>query len=620
MKIYGRKNTSGFMSGMSHLVAFCVTGFLPTLLIISVYFIGTGTPRTLLAWIYAASIPCYYFTAALILTMLLSPLYFLRHTRYLVIAPLVCMDFYLFLNLFIYDIYRFHLDAVFLYILVKDFYGIGVPLYIICLLALFLAAIILVNVFIFRRSQGFRKWPATVMMWAVALYTAGQFIHVWGAEFHLSSITRYANGFPYFYPIKASKLMAKLERNHLIVAPAPSGGNDLNIDVQAENDALSLNYPLKKIRCTCPPGQRPNILFFLLESWRGDMMNASITPVISGLAQKGYLFDNHLSGGNVTPTGLFSIMYGLHSTYMRYIDTDPKRYPPVFLSVLKENGYAASVYTSSNLKGFSLKEMFFSNIPVEEYFERYGSDNSRNDRLVIDKLIGSIKNAKPDTPFFKFVFLTASHHGYNYPKDQALFQPTSKESAFLFNKYADPVPLLNRYKNALHYNDSLFGEVLKALREAHLDKKTVIVISSDHGEEFNDKGRGYWGHGSDFTRYQSSVPLIIYFPGEPGGQVIHGRSSHIDVVPTLMSHLFTCGSPISDYSSGSDLFNLPEHRGLIVRSYVNKACIIDDTVYVDSIPLKRYFLDDVEHKSTRFDYKTIELMKLSESHFVRKSP
>ena len=181
------------------------------------------------------------------------------------------------------------------------------------------------------------------------------------------------------------------------------------------------------------------------------------------------------------------------------------------ISILKDNGYRIQAYTSSNLDDFSLKTMFFNGIKGTDYISQL-KGSVRDDSYVISELIKSIRTERNRSPFFKFVFLTSSHYGYEYPDNHAIFHPTTLNSSFIFNKHTDPTPLLNRYKNSLHYCDALFGDVLKALKEVHLDEKTVIIITSDHAEEFNDKDQGYWGHGSNFTRYQTSVPLIMFLP------------------------------------------------------------------------------------------------------------
>ena len=65
----------------------------------------------------------------------------------------------------------------------------------------------------------------------------------------------------------------------------------------------------------------------------------------------------------------------------------------------------------------------------------------------------------------------------------------------------------------MHFNDELIAEVLADLNDRGLTDKTVIVISSDHGEEFDENGMGHQGHGSGYSRHQLQVPLIISWPG-----------------------------------------------------------------------------------------------------------
>jgi hypothetical protein len=604
------------IGGLSQLVKFCLLSFPLTLAFLSFYYVGVGAPDNFLSLLFAMSIPAYYYVIFFAVTVLLFPLYLVRHTRYLVIIPKVCLDFYLFVDLFIFNVYRFHIDALFISLMIHDFHGIGVPAYIIGLLILSLAVIVWLNVRALVSTRHLRRWPVVISFAAFFLCLSGQFLHAWGNEFHQRYITRYVPEFPYFFPMKARDFMENLAREFPAIIPAYYQAKELTIDQYARSGTVLLQYPLKKIDCPRPSGERYNILFFLLESWRFDMMNGSVTPAIHEFAKKSYVFTNHLSGGNVTHAGLFSLMYGLHPTYLRYMSTDPTRYPPVLLSVLKNNGYAISAYTSSNLNGFSLKKMFFQDIAPADYIVRYGGDDVINDKCILSELIRSIKNERTGRPFFKFVFLTSSHHGYSYPVGHDIFHPTAREGSFMFNKYADPGPLMNRYRNSLHYIDSLFGEVLTTLREAHLDKKTIIIVTSDHGEEFNDKSYGYWGHGSNFTRAQVSVPFILYLPDNGKGHIISRRSSHIDVAPTLLKYLFG-DSPISDYSDGSDLFNLPEHRGLIIKSYTNKAYIIDDIVYTEGIPIDSYDINDINKKNNDFKYAEIEQLKRSEGCFVR---
>ncbi|MBK9224510.1 MAG: sulfatase-like hydrolase/transferase [Flavobacterium sp.] len=74
----------------------------------------------------------------------------------------------------------------------------------------------------------------------------------------------------------------------------------------------------------------------------------------------------------------------------------------------------------------------------------------------------------------------------------------------------NPKQLINRYKNSLHFVDSLVGKVLLNLEKRGSLKNTIVVITSDHGQEFNDNKKGYWQHGGNFSDYQIGVPLLVF--------------------------------------------------------------------------------------------------------------
>jgi len=604
------------MSGLGHLVKFSIVSFSLTLILLSFYFRSIVAPEGILAWLYVISIPAYYYMIILIVSFLLIPLYFMRYTRYLAITPKVVLDSYLFCNLFVLDIFKSNIDTIFIYIAIHDFNGIGIPPYILILAFASFAIILSLNMYAFIKARYLKKWPAKIALAIVILFIIGQSLHIWGVQYNQRYITRYTQDFPCFFPVKWSSFIKKIEREYPAIVPVHTQVKELNIDSYVGDGAV-FHYPLRQLKFLNSPGEKYNIIFFVLESWRSDMMNERVTPIINDFAKKSYVFTNHLSGGNVTHTGLFSLMYGLHPTYMKFVEADPTRYPPALISVLKDNGYAISAYTSSNLEGFSLKVMFFNGVPEGNYVAQLKEASAKGDAFVISKLVGSIKNKRTASPFFAFVFLTSSHHGYKYPDSHNIFHPTAQEGSYLFNKYSDPAPLLNKYKNSLHYEDSLFGEVLSALREVHLDMKTIIVVTSDHGEEFNDKDHGYWGHGSNFSRYQTSVPLIIYLPESNAGCVVSKRSSHVDIASTLLKRVFGCSNDFSDYSSGSDLLHLPDNRGLIVKSYNTKAYVIDDVVYSEGITLDSYEINDIGNKNRNIDYRKIELLKVSESKFMQ---
>jgi hypothetical protein len=141
----------------------------------------------------------------------------------------------------------------------------------------------------------------------------------------------------------------------------------------------------------------------------------------------------------------------------------------------------------------------------------------------------------------------------------------------------DPKPYFNRYKNAVRYADKNISEILETLKKDGLLDNTIVVISSDHGEEFNDNRQNYWGHNGNFTKFQAKIPLVIHWPGK-SAQTVTRRTSALDIVPTLLTEVLGCSNPVSDYSSGRSLWNTSERPFVFVSNYSRNALVEPDRI------------------------------------------
>jgi hypothetical protein len=122
--------------------------------------------------------------------------------------------------------------------------------------------------------------------------------------------------------------------------------------------------------------------------------------------------------------------------------------------------------------------------------------------------------------------------------------------------------------------------VLDDLQARGLLERTVVLITSDHGEEFGESGEKLEKHGSGYTRFQLVIPMIVHWPGRPAGVVDEHRTSHYDVVPTLMQDLLGCANPPGDYSVGGNLFDGESWDWLVAGSYYNYAVLEPDQVTI----------------------------------------
>ena len=598
--------------------------FILTLLLLFVFYLQTTGVENTMGLFYVLTIPTYYYIILLIVSLLITPIGSITGLKYLPMIPKVLFDTFLLADIFVFRIYRFHIDMMFFNMLLHDFKGIGLSFTMVFFSFIAFAIIVWINGWIFKLTLHHKliKLPVIkIHLFILIFFLTGQSLHIWAYDYNKKYITKYTPYFPYFYPTISHITMLKLQKKFPNTFPKPVYNPDnqaKSILSETTDSGTIFNYPIHPLVFPDSISDKPNILFFVTESWRTDMMTPQVTPGIYRFSEHCYNFMNHKSSGNVTVSGLFGLMYGLHASYLQYAQATPYKNQSLLTRALQENGYTISAYTASNLDRFALKPMFFGAIPPSNFTYQKKLSTVANDRYLVDLLIRDIKK---DTlkPWFKFIFLNSSHHSYKYPEEHKIFKPVPGNSeGFVFDKNIDSTPFLNAYKNSLHYVDSLFEDIYQTLEASGNLDNTFIIVTSDHGEEFNDNGVGYWGHGSNFTKYQTTVPLLLKIPHLTTPKKIYSLSSHIDVVPTVLQAVLQVSNPISDFSSGQNLLSLPEQRGLIIRSYVDKAYLIQGQVYANGLSFKSYSQDSITQINTDFDYKDLRILRQEETHFIRR--
>jgi membrane-anchored protein YejM (alkaline phosphatase superfamily) len=391
-----------------------------------------------------------------------------------------------------------------------------------------------------------------------------QLAHAWADAAGFTPLTRDATLLPLAYPLRArgafDRLGLRLRQQ------------DWRLDVADPADA----YPLDTPRCT-PPAARPDILLIVIDSWRFDALSPEVTPNVWRLGRDAARFDNHFSGGNATRAGIFSLFYGIPATYWHHMLQQHRG--PVLVPALLDAGYEIGIFASASLRSPEFSDTVFVRVPDL----RIGSDGdtvtARDEDLTAD-FRRFLAGRDASRPYFAFLFYDAPH-AYALPDDfPRVFQPSLEQVNYLaLGPDTDRTPLFNRYLNSVRYVDSLVGEVLGDLREAGKLDSSVILVTGDHGQEFNDNGLGYWGHDSNFTRYQTEVPLLVHGPGFAAGDHT-GRTSHFDVAPTLMTRYLGCTTPPERYSVGRDLLAPGGRERLVMGSYQDFAVMEADRFIV----------------------------------------
>jgi arylsulfatase A-like enzyme len=105
--------------------------------------------------------------------------------------------------------------------------------------------------------------------------------------------------------------------------------------------------------------------------------------------------------------------------------------------------------------------------------------------------------------------------------------------------------------------DKELGRLFDYLSQRGLDENTVVIVTSDHGEEFNEHGSLYHGH--SLYDEMIRVPLIIRYPKKwPQGQTIARQVSLTDLYPTILE---LTGTPVPEGLEGESLLHLMRRKG-----------------------------------------------------------
>lgn len=552
-----------------------------------------GTSGLSIAGVYAGLVFLGYYL--LVIQILVSVLFGLFATwpRF---ATALCATFiggtlfYLLVDATVYRVYRYHVDAFWIDLVFQNFSGIGITGSTFAIAAAVMGVVGGLLWVLFRLAGRIRRrgrFAAALIALAVVSYAASQGLHVLAYERNDTRFTDMTLRLPFYLPITSHRHAMKYADRLTAIAETPGSSES--------ESGLALAYPLREIACdSTSVARRPNILVLLLESWRADALNERVTPHMHALAGRSSVFESHYSSGNSTPSGVFSIFYGIHPTYWAAVKANSAAVDnPVLIDVLEENGYRFGIFADSHFQRHKIKDGMFRDIEVHEDFA--GKSADANDRDLTDRLYRFATDShRAGRPFFGFAFYKSTHFSYYYPREFARFTPASKLNIALASGERDPEAFLNDYLNSVSWVDSLVGGLVARLEADGILQNTIVVITSDHGEEFNDNKENYWGHTSNFTGYQTRVPLLIYVPWREARR-IQETTAHVDIPPTLLQEGLGCAQDAGDYSNGVNLFGAPlGARPVIISSYINHAIVTNDDVYsVFPMYVQKYKLWDI---------------------------
>lgn len=332
--------------------------------------------------------------------------------------------------------------------------------------------------------------------------------------------------------------------------------------------------------CSCrrPPGSEPvNIVLISIDSLRADHVHSygyarETTPHLDRLAGEGALFENVVAESSWTLpthmtmfTGLPSHAHGVEYSSGPRLDPDAQ----TLAKRLRDEGYRTwGLFSGPFLHpvyGFGEGFDHYENVMGTIAYDEEGFDLT-DESPELDSTIKAVNRmahravtspavtrkaldflgSNPRRPFFLFLHYFDVHYDYIPPETcWRVFDPDydGDLSVSDYERNGDIHPHMKRrdlehvialYDGEILFTDEHIGYLIDALDRNGLSESTLVVVTSDHGQEFFEHGNK--GHYRNLYDETIMVPLIFRLPGRiPAGLRLGGQVRHLDIMPTLLS-------------------------------------------------------------------------------------
>jgi arylsulfatase A-like enzyme len=327
--------------------------------------------------------------------------------------------------------------------------------------------------------------------------------------------------------------------------------------------------PLRTIETGAGPEPPRGIVILWADTLRADHLEAygygrETAPVLKRMAEQGTLFENCITQATWTKVSTPSLMTSLYPTahgVSKWDDRIPSSVTTL-AEAYRDAGYATLSFASNNFTGqlTNLHQGF------EQVFEDASlpeRNTSKTARAGMDVVLPWLETHR-DSPFFVFMSVLDPHDPFkpyapydtmwadpaNAKEHERQLEQARKFIAIPFLKRfgmptreelvkarIDPAAFIAHvrdwYDGSIRGMDAELGRLLERLHALGLAERTLVVFTSDHGEEFLEHGRTF--HGQSAYGELSRVPLVLWGPGyAPAGRRLEQPVETVDIMPTLL--------------------------------------------------------------------------------------
>jgi arylsulfatase A-like enzyme len=304
------------------------------------------------------------------------------------------------------------------------------------------------------------------------------------------------------------------------------------------------------------PGNGLSVLLVTVDTLRADHMGVygyrrHTSPRMDALARRGVVFDQAYTYWPKTRGSFVGFMTGRYASQTGYGKSHPLLldFNPTLASVLKEAGYETVATVDNPNVASSLGYAKGFDRYRETWEERSLATEMDRARAITADGVRYLAQAKPDRPFLLWLHYVNPHAPYDPPApwDTAFLDaeagrgpalpPVSGFHGGVPRQWAAPGRSLGwyvaRYDGEIAAADAEVGKVLDALDASAVRDRTLVVITSDHGESLGEHGY-YFDHGEDLFDPSLRIPLLVAGPGVKAGFRSEVLATTLDLVPTIL--------------------------------------------------------------------------------------
>lgn len=299
----------------------------------------------------------------------------------------------------------------------------------------------------------------------------------------------------------------------------------------------------------------PNVVLITLDTVRDDHLGCygydrTTSPNIDAFAASATRFTRSVATSSWTVpthaslfTGRFAFEHGAHAFEVPVGEVNNVNPLPVdevtLAELLWDRGYMTGAFVANEA---FLSPRWQLNQGFETYFVRrvYAPDINAN--------VFRWLEAAKDRPFFLFINYIDCHRPYNTrPRPGVTPRPAVQDNGALLDSLYNrvmpatgPVPaalagaVIDQYDTAVANVDDAVGELIQRLRRLGVYKRTIVVVTSDHGEYFGE--HDLVEHSKDIYEEGLAIPLVVKAPEQTEGSTDERLVCSTDVPRLILEH------------------------------------------------------------------------------------